>query len=186
MAKLELISKSSFAKMMGVSPAAVTKAIKEGRMTVVTEAGKEKIDPAVAQIQWAQNTRARMPANGAPVVDSFAASASPSQAGGESGYWQSRASREQAEAAMAQLKLAEMQGSLIRVDAVKAAFGSSFAAARESLQQIPSRIAANLAAESDSQKIQIALGDAIHASLESLASAAKTLPTMSTSEISAP
>lgn len=175
MAKVELISKSAFAAMMNVTPAAVTKAIKEGRMTVVMEGGKEKIDPAVAQIQWSQNTRARSPSSSAAPT-SETSTTTTTKGNAESGYWDSRTSREEAEAAMAQLKLAEMRNSLIRVDLVKAVFGSAFAAARESLMQIPSRISATLAAESDPQKIQIAVGDAIHAALESLSKAPEALP----------
>lgn len=168
MAKVELISKSAFAAMMNVSPAAVTKAIKEGRMTVVIEGDKEKIDPAVAQIQWDKNTRSR--------ANNVTAKPETAKSNNESNLWDARTSREEAEAAMAQLRLAEMRNSLIRVDLVKAVFGSAFAAARESLMQIPSRIAATLAAESDPQKIQIAVGDAIHAALESLSKAPEALP----------
>ena len=181
MAKVELISKSAFAAMMNVSPAAVTKAIKEGRMTVVIQGDKEKIDPAVAQIQWAQNTRARSPSSSsAPAADNVAPATS-IKGNNEPGYWDSRTSREEAEAGMAQLKLAELRKSLIPVDAVRAAFGSAFASAREALMQIPSRIAPTLAAESDSQKIQIALGDAIHAALVSLSKAPDSLPAEATS-----
>lgn len=176
MAKVELISKSAFAAMMNVSPAAVTKAIKEGRMTVVVEGDKEKIDPAVAQIQWAQNTRARSPSNNAaPAADAAPAGGS-TKGNNEAGYWDSRTSREEAEAGIAQLKLAELRKTLIPVDAVRAAFGTAFASAREALMQIPSRIAASLAAEADAQKIQIELGDAIHAALMSLSKAPESLP----------
>lgn len=174
MAKVELITKSAFATLMGVSPAAVTKAINEKRITTVFDGDKEKIDPAVGQIQWAQNTRARS-ANASSMPDADAAPATKSS--GDNGYYDSRALREEAEAGIAQLKLAELRRSLIHVDAVKSAFGTAFASARESLMQIPSRIAASLAAESDAQKIQIILGEAIHAALESLSKAPESLPT---------
>lgn len=175
MAKVELISKSAFAVMMGVSPAAVTKAIAENRITTVRDGDKDKIDPAVAQIQWAQNTRARSPSsNAAPAAD--ATTPATTKGNNESGYWDSRTSREEAEAGMAQLKLAELRKSLIPVDAVRAAFGTAFSSAREALMQIPSRIAPALAAESDPQKIQITLGDAIHAALMSLSKAPESLP----------
>ena len=175
MAKVELISKSAFAALMHVSPAAVTKAINENRITTVRDGDKDKIDPAVAQIQWAQNTRARSPSsNAAPAADTTPAATT--KGNNESGYWDSRTSREEAEAGMAQLKLAELRKSLIPVDAVRAAFGTAFASAREALMQIPSRIAPALAAESDPQKIQITLGDAIHAALMSLSNAPESVP----------
>lgn len=177
MAKVELISKSAFAALMHVSPAAVTKAIAENRITTVRDGDKDKIDPAVAQIQWAQNTRARSPSsNAAPAADTTPAATT--KGNNESGYWDSRTSREEAEAAMAQLKLAEMRKSLIPVDAVRAVFGTAFAGAREALMQIPSRIAPELAAETDPQKIQITLGDAIHAALMSLSKAPEALPAL--------
>lgn len=176
MAKVELISKSAFAAMMHVSPAAVTKAIAENRITTVRDGDKDKIDPAVAQIQWAQNTRARSPSiNAAPAADTTTATTS-TKGNNDSGYWDSRTSREEAEAGIAQLKLAELRKSLIPVDAVRAVFGTAFAGAREALMQIPSRIAPALAAETDPQKIQIVLGDAIHAALMSLSKAPESLP----------
>jgi phage terminase Nu1 subunit (DNA packaging protein) len=184
MSKVDLISKSAFAKLMGVSPAAVTKAVTEGRITVVRDTKpphKDMIDPAVAQIQWSNNTRARSPSiNAAPVSDGVAASSGTKKTAGndESGYWKNRASREEAEAAMAQLKLAEMQGSLIRLDAVRAVLGTTFAAARESIMQIPSRVAPMLAAESDAAQVQIQLSAALHAALEGLANASGNLSTV--------
>jgi len=175
MAKVELITKSEFAKLMGVSAAAVTKAITEKRITTVTDGVKEKIDPAVAKIQWSQNTRARSPSvNASSAAD---ASSSPGNGNNESGYWDSRTSREKAEAGIAQLKLEEMRRTLIPVAAVSAAFGNAFAALRESLMQLPSRMAAGLAAETDAQKIQNELSAAIHAALETLAKAPESLPT---------
>lgn len=171
MSKVALVSKSAFAKMQGVSPAAVTKAIDEGRITVVLDGDKERIDPAVAQIQWSQNTRPRAPSgNAVNAATQLDAPAIAGKVGKESIYWDSRASREQAEAAMAQLELAEMQKTLIQVDAVKSAISTAFAATREAMLQIPSRIAASLAAEGDAQKIQQQLSEAIHAALSSLSS----------------
>ena len=136
MAKVELISKSAFAALMNVSPAAVTKAIAENRITTVRDGDKDKIDPAVAQIQWAQNTRARSPSVNAAPADTAPAGGS-TKGNNESGYWDSRTSREEAEAGIAQLKLAELRKSLIPVDLVKAVFGSAFASAREALLHIP-------------------------------------------------
>lgn len=54
-AKVELISLSAYARLRGVAKSAVSKAVKEGRISVING----KIDPKVADVQWAQNTRAR-------------------------------------------------------------------------------------------------------------------------------
>ena len=61
----------------------------------------------------------------------------------------SRAKREAYEAELAGLKVAELQGSLIRVDAVRSAWAAKITGARDALLQIPSRLAPVLAAESD-------------------------------------
>ena len=53
--RVELISQAEYARRRGVAKSAVAKAVKEKRITLIDG----KIDPAVADIQWSQNTRAR-------------------------------------------------------------------------------------------------------------------------------
>ena len=53
--RVDLISQSAYARRRGVAKSAVAKAVSEGRISLIDG----KIDPAVADIQWAQNTRAR-------------------------------------------------------------------------------------------------------------------------------
>ena len=50
---------SQYARHRGCDEKAVRKAIAEGRITAVEIDGRKMIDAAVADIQWAQNTRAR-------------------------------------------------------------------------------------------------------------------------------
>jgi len=57
--KRTLISQREFARRLGVSPQAVTCAIKAGRISTV----KGKIDPAVATKEWAANTDQSKPRN---------------------------------------------------------------------------------------------------------------------------
>ncbi len=64
-------------------------------------------------------------------------------------YHVAKTLREAAEAQIARLKLAEMRGEVIRVDAVRAAWAAKITGARDALLQIPSRLAPQLAAESD-------------------------------------
>lgn len=54
--RINLISQAEYARRRGVAKSAVAKAVKEGRITLIDG----KIDPAVADIQWAQNTRTRI------------------------------------------------------------------------------------------------------------------------------
>jgi phage terminase Nu1 subunit (DNA packaging protein) len=76
---------------------------------------------------------------------------------GENGYWQSRARREAAEAELAELKLAELQGQLVRADEWAAALARRAAAFREGLLQIPARVSAQMAAETDEARIHALL-----------------------------
>lgn len=160
MVKVTLMSQSEYAKHRGVSHVAVHKAIKERRIILI----EGKIDPNVADIQWAANTRARAPsspgaaaiqpaapgeATGVGFTGSGAASADLGGEGGGDSYWNSRSRREQAEASMAEMKQKEMAGELIRADAVRSAWAGKITAARDALLQIPARLGPLLAAESD-------------------------------------
>lgn len=72
---------------------------------------------------------------------------------------------------MAQLKLAELKGDLIRVEAVRAGLASILAATRDRFMQMPARLAPVLAAETDQAKVHDAVRDEIHAALSQLAQA---------------
>ena len=79
------------------------------------------------------------------------------------------------EANLSEMKEAEERGSLIRVDAIKAALGTAMATAREALLQIPSRLAPLLAADQDPANIQNTLHGEIHQALEHLSGASERL-----------
>lgn len=147
------VTKSEYAKLRGCAPSAVTRAIKEGRITTIQVDGRELIEVAVADIQWQANTRARVDSSSAAAVASLPV---PPQiiVANEVGqpttsYEEARRRRETAEANLAEMKQAEMQGTLIRADAVRSAWAAKITGARDALLQIPSRIAPVLAAETD-------------------------------------
>ena len=54
-----MVSKSTFAAEMGVSPAAVSKALKAGRIKATTINGREYLDADACAAQWAMSTRPR-------------------------------------------------------------------------------------------------------------------------------
>lgn len=189
-AKVNLMSQAEYARHRGCSKVAVGKAVKAGRISLVNG----QIDPEVADIQWQRNTRSRVsrkqctrasvtaPAPGAgessPALfpelpddvtsgDGFGASSD--------GYTASRNRREAADAEMAELKLAEAQNSLIRVDAVKSALGSVFSTTRDALLQIPARLSPLLAAESDPASVQKMLYTELHQALQHLSGATTRL-----------
>lgn len=182
--KAQLVTKAKYAEMRGCAASAVTRAVKEGRIsTIAGEGGREMIDPAVADIQWARNTRAR--ADSAPALPDTGAAASPGASRGSSGsddpsegdtYWNARARREAAEAEIAEMKLAEMQGALIRADAVRSAWAAKIGAARDALLQIPARVAPVLAAETDLAAVTQLLEAELRQALSDLSQPAVAAP----------
>ena len=177
---INLVSKSAYARHRGVDEKAVRKAVAEGRISLING----KIDPAVADIQWAANTRVRAGSGTDLLTQATAvqtdarpvtAPVSPAAAVLES-YTAARARREAAEAERAELGLAEEKGELIRVEAVKSVLGVLFASTRDALLQIPARMAALLAAESAPAAVQTLLYTEIHQALQQLATAKLVCP----------
>lgn len=149
---VELITQAEYARRRGCSAVAVLKAIRAGRISLIDG----KIDPAVADVQWQRNTRVRAGSKAAGTNDAnLGAPAKPAAGDGDGGYWTIRTRREKAEANLAELKLAEQQGQLVRADDVRSALAKRAAAFREGLMQIPSRLAAQLAAESGEAQAKV-------------------------------
>jgi len=154
--------------MRGCAPSAVTRAIKEGRITTVTIDGRELIEVAVADIQWQQNTRARVDSSSASEVSAAPAVIVAHEVGARVSYEDARRRRELAEAEIAEMKQAEMAGTLIRADAVRSAWAAKITGARDALLQIPSRLAPVLAAEGDLVKVTALLEDELRQALAEL------------------
>ncbi|MBA4282433.1 hypothetical protein, partial [Ralstonia sp.] len=76
---------------------------------------------------------------------------------GSEDFQAARTRRETAEASLAQLKLQEQEGELIRLDAVRNAWATRLTAVRDALLQIPARIAPVVAAESSIEGCAIAI-----------------------------
>jgi hypothetical protein len=162
------MTQAQYARHRGCSKVAVGKAVKAQRISLVNGL----IDPAVADIQWKANSRARAtatPAAEQPSLLQALAQTSASEAPASDGYTVSRNRREAADAEMAELKLAEQQGLLIRVDAVKAALAAAFTSTRDNLLQIPSRLSAIMAAETDAAKVHELLQAELYRALEGMA-----------------
>jgi hypothetical protein len=151
MSKVNLITQAAYAKHRGVSEAAVSKAIKAGRISLIDG----KIDAGVADMQWARNSRVRVgsgrppAATPAPGLPGPEGGADPDLQAGSDGYWNSRSRREAAEAELAEIELAEKNGQVIAVKAVEAVWAQSLSSMREHLLQVRARLAPLLAAETD-------------------------------------
>jgi hypothetical protein len=177
--------------LSGGTKQAVHKAVAETRISAF---GPDKlIDQALADSQWERNTRARVaqgaqPADGGegerPDLTELAAAAAgattpaapaadppPHQLHGDPGYLKSRAAQAEADARIAQMKAAELEGSLVRIDQVRAQLASQLAPVRERLLQLPARLASVLAAQSDAGRVQTLLEAEIHQVLAPLAGA---------------
>nr|MBA4203119.1 hypothetical protein [Ralstonia sp.] len=76
---------------------------------------------------------------------------------GSEDFQAARTRRETAEASLAELKLQEQEGELIRLDAVRNAWATRLTAVRDALLQIPARIAPVVAAESSIEGCAIAI-----------------------------
>jgi hypothetical protein len=167
MATVQLLTQAEYAKHRGCSAVAVHKAVKSKRISMVDGT----IDPVVADIQWAQNSRARAgskaPAEAAPAKpadEQLPLAGTDAPAPGEGGeatkpvrdeaYAESRSRRERAEAEMAELKLQEQLGLVVNADAVRAEYSKHVSAVRDAILQVPGRLAPMFAAEIDVAKIQ--------------------------------
>ena len=174
---IELITKSEYARRRGCTETAVRRAVNDGRITLIDG----KVDPVAADAQWARNTRVRAgsrPADDANLTGagsssggSGAASSGDSPRDDPDAYWAVKARREKAEADMAELKLAEQLGELVRAADVRAAHSKRVAGLREAILQIPARLAAVLAAETDQGKCHDVLQAELHAVLQQVTDA---------------
>ena len=152
----------AYARHRNVTPAAVRKAIKSGRITAVDG----KIDPSAADRDWAANTDESKPRNslsgnpgGTPRPRSFPTSPShqvprwspPQPTTG--GYATARAVRESYDARIRELEYKRMTGELVHVSEVRAAVYAMNRRARDLLLAIPDRVSAVLAGISDAAEI---------------------------------
>lgn len=180
-----LITPTAYARHRGCDEKAVRKAIAAARISTING----MVDPAVADIQWAQNTRARADSGPGRRVPAAAASPGASQTpalpGGaaegaapivireippdEGEYSLNRARRERYEADLAELKLREQQGDLVRVVEVRAEIAKRVGQVRVNLLQIPARLAPLLTTETDQAKVHALLDAEIRAVLSSVA-----------------
>jgi len=166
-----LVSQREYARRRGVAHTTVQRAIRDGRISSVDG----KIDPAIADREWEQNTDPSKPRNsviGAPTrrrpadgpeipMELDGGNGDGRARGGSTGYSRARAAREAAKAQLAKLDLDERLGILVRTDEVKLAAFSAARTARDKLLGIPARIAPVLAAAEGADEIERLLLDEI-------------------------
>ena len=168
--------------LCGNTLASVQKAIASGRIsTIADEKGKPKIDPEVADIQWGRNTDPDQSAraNGGRDVSPPPSSASAPGRGDSderdsNAYWDAKTRREVAEASLAERKLEELSGNLVRREAVERAAYESGRMLRDMVLSVPTRLAAELAAVTDPQKIEQRIRAELRHVLDELARLTRT------------
>lgn len=144
----------AYARHRGVSHASVQKAIETGRITTLANG---QIDPAVADREWEQNTR-------------YSASRDDDgETFGASQYTKARAVREHYQARLAKIEYEERVGSLVSKDEVQVAAFNLGRQARDAMLNIPGRLAAQLAAETDEAKCYEFLDNEIRKALNGFA-----------------
>lgn len=174
--RAERISQAEYARRRGVAKSAVAKAVSEGRITLIDG----KVDPAVADIQWARNTRAR--------VDSGRAAASEGHGNGEGAtlplegadglnagaaapaqrdeYQDVRTQRERVALEREQRDNAREAGLLVNKDRVHRATFDAFRALRDAVMAAPLQAAAKVVGMGDTREIERVIADELRSALE--------------------
>mgnify|MGYP000311264090 FL=1 len=141
----QAVTQAAYARARGVSREAVSRAVKAGRISTVD--GK-RINPAVADVEWAANTKARADGGTAttPVGQFVAGAAKAAQVGGGAtpsgggGYWADRARREKIEADLADLRLQQERGELINKAGAERAYEAAVRLLRDAVFGVPDRL----------------------------------------------
>ena len=153
------LNQAGLARSLGVSRQAINDLIKR---QIIPIAADGLIDVEVARMAIASRVRpsgktAGTASEAAPPAAASAAAPAEHTGDAQLSYHVAKTLREAAEAKIAQLRLAEMRGELVRADEIRAALARRAAAFREGLLQIPSRLSAQLAAETNQATVHALL-----------------------------
>lgn len=148
------VTLTEYAKRRGVSTRAVSKAIQTGRLVASVardERGTPSIaDPALADQEWATNTRVSAPPRAEPAAPIASARAVLAPAAvpdfnlARAVRAAASARRETAQAELAELELAERRGQLVDAEQARGDVIAAFALVKTRLLAVPSRAAQRL------------------------------------------
>ncbi len=153
---MPVVSLRAYAKHRGVTLKAVQKAIQSGRIRTTSDG---KIDVDQADADWVRNTGPRQAtiATSSPAPRRAQTSAETPRpepaAAGPLDYARARAVRENYLARLAKIEFEERSGKLVSRDEVQVAAFNKFRTFRDGMLNIPDRVAAVLAAESDPARV---------------------------------
>lgn len=171
-----LMSMRQYAKKRGVSPEAVSKAVRTGRISTVNdEKGQRKINPDVADREWAQNSEGIRPNYGIPSSEPQPEEQPQAEEKPKGpSVHQSAAVLKAYQARLAKLEFEEKAGKLISAEEVKRESFKTARGVRDALMGIPDRVSAEFAGETDQFAIRKRLETEIRQALESLATQLET------------
>lgn len=179
MSTTPLISQSEYAKQRGISREAVRQAVAAGRINLIDG----KIDPAVADIQWAANTRNPKAAFAQPKLLIERSIPDPAAPFPDTAIPQtvydlqlSRAKREHHEANIAEMRERQKAGELVELAQVHLAYTTLAAQLRSALERIPDKIATRIAAETDEHTVHALLLAELDQAMLDMANTADQLP----------
>ncbi|MDO8903980.1 hypothetical protein [Hydrogenophaga sp.] len=168
MAKVQLMGLREYARHRGCAVSAVAKAISEERISVILdEKGRKCIDPDVADIQWAKNTRARAdsvrPAASSAAGEGDGGGASPetptapeigADAASKAAYTDYRAQTEQETLRQKRRENMAAEGKLADVVQLRRAVFDGFRLLRDRAMAVPQRAAPRCIGLSDARDIE--------------------------------
>lgn len=168
---MPIVSAAEYAKLRGISKAAVSLAISEGKLPkAAVKVGRGwQIDADLADQEWRENTN---PGMGAPTHDN-----AKGHNGGDTpvdvpmekqSLAASKAKREQFMAELARLEYEQKAGSLVSAEEVKKEAFKIARIVRDSILNIPDRVAAELAAETNQFRVHKRLTEELRKALEEL------------------
>lgn len=158
---MAILSQRAYARHRGVALSAVQKAIETGRITTQPDG---RIDSEQADVEWEQNTTRR-----APPVAKRGQEEDDVSMFGASQYTKARAVREHYQARLAKIEYEERTGKLVPKDEVQIAAFNKFRQFRDHMLNIPDRVAAVVAAETEAAKCYEVLATEVRRALNEFA-----------------
>jgi len=160
---MPLVSLRAYAKHRGVRLSAVQKAIQTGRIQTTPDG---RIDSEQADADWEARTR---PGQGRAAHRGTEPPRT--DAAGGLDYFKARAIRESYLARLAKIEFEEKTAKLVSRDEVQVAAFTLARTVRDNLLNLPDRLAALLASESDADRVHQILTEEIRKALDELAGA---------------
>ena len=158
---MAILSQRAYARHRGVALSAVQKSIETGRISTQPDG---RIDSEQADVDWEQNTTRHAPPIAKRGQDEDDASIF-----GASQYTKARAVREYYQARLARIEYEERVAKLVAKDEVQVAAFNKFRQFRDHMLNIPDRVAAVVAAETEASKCYEVLATEVRRALNEFA-----------------